>query len=152
MLKKAEETARKAHRGQVDKGGQPYILHPLRVAAGCEGTEEKIVALLHDVIEDTALTEEDLRTAGFSERVLQAVACLTHREGESYGAYIERICQNPLAARVKLADLSDNMNLARIPHPTEKDIARREKYERAKTRILAAGKEGNHDRMDKGKL
>lgn len=141
MLEKARKIAETAHAGQVDKGGQPYILHPLWVAERCETAEEKIVALLHDVIEDTDRTVEDLRQEGFSETVLQAVACLTHREGESYMDYVERVCRNPLAARVKLADLSDNMDLSRIPHPTEKDLARVEKYKKAKARILAGGKE-----------
>lgn len=141
MLEKARKIAEQAHGGQVDKGGQPYILHPVRVAEQCKTAEEKTVALLHDVIEDTDWTVDALRAEGFPDTVLQAVACLTHREGESYMEYVERICQNPLAARVKLADLSDNMDLRRIPHPTEKDFARVEKYKKAKARILESGRE-----------
>lgn len=135
MLEKAAKLAEKAHQGQVDKGGQPYILHPGRVMEQCETETEKIVALLHDVMEDTPYTLEDLRQEGFSEEVLEALLCLTHREGESYMAYIGRVCENPLAARVKYADLQDNMDLRRIPEPTERDFARLEKYKGAKARI-----------------
>lgn len=132
MLEKAILLAEKAHAGQLDKGGAPYILHPKRVMNACETEEEKIAAILHDVIEDTELTAEDLQKEGFSAAVVEAVACLTKKDGEDYMAYIERVCQNRLAARVKLADLSDNMNLSRIPAPTEKDFARIEKYQKAK--------------------
>ena len=135
MLEKAAKLAEKAHQGQVDKGGQPYILHPGRVMEQCETDTDKIVALLHDVMEDTPYTLEDLRQEGFSEEVLEALLCLTHREGESYMAYIGRVCENPLAARVKYADLQDNMDLRRIPEPTERDFARLEKYKGAKARI-----------------
>ena len=138
MLEKAAKLAEKAHQGQVDKGGQPYILHPGRVMEQCETETEKIVALLHDVMEDTPYTLEDLRQEGFSEEVLEALLCLTHREGESYMAYIGRVCENPLAARVKYADLQDNMDLCRIPEPTERDFARLEKYKGAKARIEKA--------------
>lgn len=138
MLEKAAKLAEKAHQGQVDKGGQPYILHPGRVMEQCETETEKIVALLHDVMEDTPYTLEDLRQEGFSEEVLEALLCLTHREGESYMAYIGRVCENPLAARVKYADLQDNMDLRRIPEPTERDFARLEKYKGAKARIEKA--------------
>ncbi|WP_405725219.1 GTP pyrophosphokinase [Anaerotignum sp.] len=138
MLEKAAKLAEKAHQGQVDKGGQPYILHPGRVMEQCETETEKIVALLHDVMEDTPYTLEDLRQEGFSEEVLEALLCLTHRKGESYTAYIGRVCENPLAARVKYADLQDNMDLRRIPEPTERDFARLEKYKGAKLRIEKA--------------
>lgn len=138
MLEKAAKLAEKAHQGQVDKGGQPYILHPGRVMEQCETETEKIVALLHDVMEDTPYTLEDLRQEGFSEEVLEALLCLTHREGEPYMAYIGRVCENPLAARVKYADLQDNMDLRRIPEPTERDFARLEKYKGAKARIEKA--------------
>ena len=141
MLKKAISLAEKAHQGQVDKGGHPYIGHPKRVMENCETTEEKIVAMLHDVIEDTEYTADDLRKEGFSEEIITALLCLTHREGESYMEYIERICENSLAVRVKYADLQDNMDLSRIPDPTEKDLARLEKYKLAKVRIEKAMKE-----------
>ena len=140
MLKKAISLAEKAHQGQVDKGGHPYILHPKRVMEKCETTEEKIVAMLHDVMEDTDYTADDLRKEGFSEEIITALLYLTHREGEGYMEYIERICENPLAVRVKYADLQDNMDLSRIPDPTEKDLARLEKYKLAKKRIEEAMK------------
>ena len=135
MLEMAKEIAEKAHQGQTDKGGHPYILHPIRVMERCETEETKIIAILHDVMEDSDYTLEDLRKEGFSEEILEALVCLTHQEGEDYMAYIERVCQNPLAARVKYADLQDNMDISRIPHPTEKDFARLEKYKKAKARI-----------------
>ena len=140
MLKKAISLAEKAHQGQVDKGGHPYILHPKRVMEKCETTEEKIVAMLHDVMEDTDYTADDLRKEGFSEEIITALFCLTHQEGEGYMEYIERICENSLAVRVKYADLQDNMDLSRIPDPTEKDLARLEKYKLAKKRIEEAMK------------
>ena len=140
MLKKAISLAEKAHQGQVDKGGHPYILHPKRVMEKCKTTEEKIAAILHDVLEDTDYTAEDLRKEGFSEEIITALLCLTHQEGEGYMEYIERICENPLAVRVKYADLQDNMDLNRIPEPTEKDLARLEKYKLAKVRIAEAMK------------
>lgn len=135
MLEKAMILAAKGHMGQVDKGGKPYILHPIRVMLGCETLEEKTVAILHDLLEDTPYTTEDLQAEGFSQEIIEAVSCLTHREGEDYMKYIERICDNPLAAKVKLADLIDNMDISRIPNPTERDLARVEKYKRAKARI-----------------
>lgn len=138
MLKKAIYLAEKAHQGQVDKGGQPYILHPKRVMERCKTEKEKIVAMLHDVIEDTEITAEDLRNEGFSAEVLEAVVCLTKKYGEDYMDYIERVCENKLAAKVKLADLTDNMDISRIPNPTEKDFIRLEKYKRAKARIEQA--------------
>ena len=141
MLEKARKIAEKAHAGQVDKGGHPYILHPLRVMERCETEMEKITAMLHDVLEDSAYTLEALKKEGFAEEILEALLCLTHLGGEDYMAYIERICQNELAAKVKYADLQDNMNLSRIPNPTEKDFSRLEKYKKAKARIEEVLKE-----------
>ena len=135
MLEKAKEIAEKAHAGQRDKGGNPYILHPIRVMERCETELEKITAVLHDVLEDSEYTLEDLRKEGFADEILEALICLTHLEGEGYMEYIARICGNPLAARVKYADLQDNMDLSHIPNPTEKDHARLEKYKKAKARI-----------------
>ena len=141
MLEKARKIAEKAHAGQVDKGGHPYILHPVRVMERCETELEKITAVLHDVLEDSEYTLEDLRKEGFADEILEALLCLTHLEGEGYMEYMERICRNPLAARVKYADLQDNMNLSRIPNPTEKDFSRLEKYKKAKARIEEVLKE-----------
>jgi len=114
-LETAISIAVKAHQGQFDKSGQPYILHPLRVMFRCEGDLARTVAILHDVVEDTATTMEDLRNAGLSEEVLAALDCVTKREGESYEAFVERAAANATAREVKLADLEDNMDLRRLP-------------------------------------
>ncbi len=134
-LEKAVAIATKAHEGQVDKAGQPYITHPIRVMESCSTEEEKICAVLHDVIEDTDITLEDLRAEGFSEEILTALSLVTKKEGEDYDAFIERICVDPLAIRVKLADLKDNMNLDRLSHPTDKDRERVIKYQKAYKRL-----------------
>ena len=121
-----------AHHGQTDKYGQPYILHVLGVAGRCRSVEEKIVAFLHDVVEDTDHTFDDLRQLGFSERIIEAVECLTRRKGESYDAFVERIAPNPLARAVKLADLEDNMDVRRSTREMkDKDAERMEKYRKA---------------------
>lgn len=138
MLEKAMILAAKGHMGQLDKGGHPYILHPVRVMLQCRTMEEKTVAMLHDLLEDTEYTEADLRKEGFSEEVIAAVVCLTKTAGEAYTDYVERICRNKLAARVKLADLMDNMDLNRLPGLTPKDFQRLEKYLRAKIRVEQA--------------
>ncbi len=127
---KAHQLAIAAHSGQVDKGGSPYINHPVAVAEALETEEEQIVALLHDVVEDTPITLEELLGRGFSRSVVEAVDCLTKREGEAREAYLARIKQNPLATVVKLADLRHNSDLSRIPFPTEKDFARVRKYQK----------------------
>ena len=122
------------HKGQRDKAGQPYILHPIRVlqnlgAAATEG--ERIVALLHDVIEDAGLKIEALRAMGYSEDVLQALDGMTKRDGEDYDAFVQRAALHPISRRVKIADITDNMDLSRIANPQPKDFARIEKYRRA---------------------
>ena len=153
LVHQGEGVEAKAHTGQVDKGGAPYILHPIRVMLACEGEKEKIVALLHDTLEDTALTAADLRRAGFSEEIVQAVCCLTRGQKEDYMDYIARICENVLAARVKYADLQDNLDISRIPNPTEKDFARIRKYEQAMKRITRSIKGGReHGALDTGTL
>jgi (p)ppGpp synthase/HD superfamily hydrolase len=114
-LETAISIAVQAHQGQFDKSGQPYILHPLRVMFRCEGDLARTVAILHDVIEDTSTTVEDLRTSVFSEEVLAAPDCVTKCEGETYEAFVERAAGNPIARQVKLADLEDNMDLRRLP-------------------------------------
>lgn len=135
MLNKAIEIAAHAHSGQVDKGGNPYILHPLRVMLAMENEVERICAVLHDVIEDSDVTFDDLRGEGFTEDIITVLDCLTRREGESYDEFIDRVLINKIACRVKLADLSDNMNLARIKNPDRADKARIEKYKKAAMRI-----------------
>ena len=134
-LEQAIELAVKHHKGQYDKGGKPYILHPLRLMMSVDTDDEKIVAVMHDLVEDTHITIAYLRSAGFSEKVLSALDCVTNRDNEDYESFIERIAQNPLATKVKLADLEDNMDLSRISEPSKKDYKRIEKYKRAKTRL-----------------
>src|SRR5262245_13101870 len=110
-LEKAIELATKAHAGQKDKDGHAYILHPLRVMHRVEGDDAKTVAVLHDTIEDTSLTEADLRAAGFGEPIVAAVVALTHSDEEPYAEYVVRCSQSDLARPVKMADLEDNARL-----------------------------------------
>lgn len=130
-LERAIEIAAKAHAGQVDKAGQPYVLHPLRMMLAVTAPEARIAAVLHDVVEDTAVTLEELRGEGFPEAVLEAVEALTKRDGEDYEAFIRRVAPNAIAREVKLADLRDNSDLSRIAEPTERDRERIRKYQRA---------------------
>ena len=130
-IEKALQIAAKAHEGQKDKEGLPYILHPLRVMMSVEGEEAQIVAVLHDVIEDTSVTADDLRQAGFSEKIIAAVLCVTHSKDDSYAEYVVRCRANPIARQVKLADLKDNSRLDRTilrPQRFEADVARLRKY------------------------
>jgi (p)ppGpp synthase/HD superfamily hydrolase len=117
----------------------PYILHPLRVMLAMTSADERIAAVLHDVVEDTDVTIEDLRFAGFSETVLTAIAALTKTPGESRMSAAHRAVQNPIARTVKLADVGDNMNLDRIAHPTEKDFARLKEYEEVRALLVSHG-------------
>jgi len=141
-LEQAIAIAAMAHEGQVDKAGAPYILHPLRVMLRLTTTEERIAAVLHDIVEDTNITLEMLLSEGFSEAVVRAVDALTKRPDESYEAFIERAALDPIGRRVKLADLAENSDLSRITSPTQKDIDRVEKYRRAIERINALSGEG----------
>jgi (p)ppGpp synthase/HD superfamily hydrolase len=120
-----------AHAGQTDKAGQPYLTHPVAVAGKVRTPEEKITALLHDVLEDTFVLPETIGNL-FGAEILAAVQAVTKREDEDYMDFVARAKRNPIARAVKLADLEHNMDLSRIPNPTEKDLARAEKYRRAK--------------------
>lgn len=129
LLQQAIEIAVKAHAGQIDKVGQPYIMHPLRVMNMGNTIEEKIVGVLHDVIEDSDITFDDLSAEGFPEEIIDALWCVTKlSDDEPYDAFIERVKQNPLAIKVKINDLTDNMDLKRLPYLTEKDFERLQKY------------------------
>ena len=130
-LERAIAIAAAAHEGQVDKGGAPYILHPLKVMLRVNTLEERIVAVLHDVVEDCGISFDDLRKEGFSEAVLTAIASVTKVPGESYEAFVERAAQNPIGRVVKLADLEENSDLSRIAQPSWEDLERVEKYRRA---------------------
>ncbi|HET6762062.1 MAG TPA: HD domain-containing protein [Longimicrobiaceae bacterium] len=123
--------ATRAHRGQTDKAGQPYILHPLRMMARMETDAERMAAVLHDVVEDTPWTLEMLTAEGFPEEVVRAVDHLTRREGESYEAFCTRAGADPVARRVKIADLEDNMDVGRIGALTAADTERLIRYHRA---------------------
>jgi hypothetical protein len=138
MLDKAILIAAKAHEGQVDKGGEPYILHPLRVMFSRKTEIEMICAVLHDVVEDTDISLDYLRNQGFSEEVLSALDALTRREGETYDKYIGRIIKNKIASHVKMCDLCDNMDLSRIKSPSDADHERVKKYRKAEDRIFDA--------------
>ena len=124
----AKRIAIEAHTDQVDKASAPYWHHPAFVADHVEASEEKAVAWLHDVVEDTDWTLETLLAEGICPEVVEGVTAITKREGEAYETYLDRVKANPLAKAVKLADLAHNMDLTRIAHPTEKDFARIEKY------------------------
>lgn len=128
---KAYRIAKKAHLGQVDKAGEDYIKHPEKVASFVKTDEEKAVAYLHDVIEDTELTLEDLYEYGFSKEILEAVDIITKKRGEDYQSYLNSVKKNKLARAVKLADLRHNSDLTRLTEVTEKDIKRKEKYQKA---------------------
>jgi hypothetical protein len=130
-LEHAIALAARAHAGQVDKAGAPYILHPLRMVLRLESEEERIVAALHDVVEDCGVTLADLRAEGFSEAVVAAVESVTRRPDETYEDFVERAAANPIARRVKRADLEDNCDLSRLPNPTAADHERLAKYRRA---------------------
>ena len=123
LYERALAFAVKAHEGQVDKAGVPYVEHPVTVASYVDGEIAKAVALLHDVLEDTDATEEELREK-FGDEVTDAVVVLTHAEGESYLDYVRRVKRHPLARTVKLADLRHNMNLDRFSVVTERDVRR----------------------------
>ena len=134
-LERAIAIAATAHAGQVDKGGAPYILHPLKVMLRMTTLEERIVAVLHDVVEDCEISLDDLRKEGFSEEVLTAIQSVTKVPGESYEDFVERAAQNPIGRVVKLADLEENSDLSRIASPSWEDLERIEKYRRAIGRL-----------------
>ena len=135
-LEKAIILAATHHAGQTDKGGDPYVFHPIRLMLKATNQAEQIVAILHDTIEETTLTLADLQTEGFSEEIVSAVDSLSRREEESYEAFILRIKQNPLARRVKILDLQDNMDLTKSKKPTVKDKKKLEKYSKAMDVLL----------------
>lgn len=131
MFDLALSIAKKAHKGQYDKAGVDYIEHPLFVASQVDTQEEKAVALLHDVLEDSPYTAEELKLAGLPETVVTAVQVLTKKKGQDYQQYLELVKSNPIARCVKLADLKHNSDLSRLATITEKDLERFEKYKKA---------------------
>lgn len=138
-LSLAIKIATEAHDGQVDRGGAPYILHPLRVMLAVQGDRERIAAVLHDVAEDCPEWPlERLRAQPFSGGVCDALDALTRRTGEDYFAFIARCALDPTARVVKLADLKDNQDLSRIKNITDKDIERARKYVDASMILMSA--------------
>lgn len=130
-LGKAISIAAQAHEGQHDKTGAPYILHPLRVMLKMTTEAARITAVLHDLIEDTDWTIERLRHEGFHGDILAALDCLTRQNGEEYEKFIARVKLNPLAIKIKIADLEDNLDVSRLNGVTEADAERLEKYKQA---------------------
>lgn len=128
LTKKALDIASRAHKDQMDKSGLPYIFHPFHLAEQMTDEATCCVALLHDVVEDTPLTFEDLEKEGFYPEIIEALKLLTHDDDVEYMDYVAEIKKNPIARAVKLADLRHNADLSRLEKPTEKDILRREKY------------------------
>lgn len=132
ILDRAKAIATSAHEGQVDKAGKPYIEHPMRVMNMGKTVEEKIAGVLHDVVEDSEWTFDMLEKEGIPKDVMDALRCVTKlSEDEDYDHFIERVKTNPLAVKVKLNDLKDNMDITRLGEVTEKDLARLNKYIRA---------------------
>ena len=131
-LQRAIEIATQAHKEQFDKTGKDYIGHPLRVMEMGQTEEEKIVGVLHDVVEETEWTFEALEAEGFSQEVIAALKCVTKlSENENYDDFIGRVRRNPLAVAVKINDLTDNMDIRRLPYLSDKDVKRLKKYLKA---------------------
>lgn len=136
LLERALEIALCAHRGQRDKAGNPYILHPLWVMMRQYNEADRVCAVLHDVVEDTPVTLDDLRQS-FPEGIVRTIDCLTRRPCEEYERYIGRVLTDRRACRIKLDDLAHNMDLNRIPGLSVRDLKRHDRYEWARSRILA---------------
>ena len=140
LTKRALEVAMQAHKGQTDPAGFPYILHPILVAEKQTKEMAAVAALLHDVVEDSDFDVRDLYEFGFPEEAVEAVKSLTHKKGEPYDQYIERVMRNPIATAVKLADLEQNMDPARLAMCSEDRRAwlekKQEVYRRAMGRLL----------------
>jgi|TARA_B110000114_G_scaffold7519_1_gene7591 (p)ppGpp synthase/HD superfamily hydrolase len=131
-LERAIEIAQEAHKGVKDKGGHDYIHHPIRVMHAMSNDQEKIVAILHDVVEDSDWTFERLKEEGFEDSVIESLRCVTkYSEEEDYQEFIKRAATNKIATKVKMADIEDNLDLSRLGTLTEKDLTRIEKYKKA---------------------
>lgn len=131
LYDQALQIAIQAHRGQKDKSGREYIMHPIRVAERCKDPRAKVVALLHDTIEDTEVTPDMLQEEGFPQEIISAVLSVTRQEDETYDAFVRRASENPIGREVKIADLEDNMDVRRLKEITNEDVARLQKYLRA---------------------
>lgn len=144
LTKNAVKIMFEAHRDQVDKSGLPYVFHPWHVAESMTDELSAAAALLHDVVEDTDMTPDDLRARGIPEPVLEALALLTHEDGVDYDAYVDRIATNAIARRVKMSDLQHNMDLTRMApaDPDEDALQRVEKYQRNYEKLKRLEEEG----------
>jgi (p)ppGpp synthase/HD superfamily hydrolase len=131
MLEKSIHIALEAHKGQMDRAEKPYILHPLRIMQTLDDEIEMISAVLHDVIEDSQLTYEDLKREGIPDEAVEIIKCLTKINDEPYEDYVKRISLNKKATNVKIKDLEDNMNITRLESLNQKDLDRLAKYQRA---------------------
>ena len=131
LTKKALKLCFEAHKEQVDKSGMPYVFHPFHLAEKMTDEATTVVALLHDVVEDTELTFEDLEKQGFGEEIISALKLLTHNDDTPYMDYVAKIKTNKIATAVKLADLRHNSDLSRLDTVDEKALKRKEKYEKA---------------------
>ena len=129
-INKAINIMYNAHKEQYDKGNYPYVFHPYHIAEQMNTEDEIIVALLHDVVEDTNITIDDLSKEGFDSNIIEALKLLT-KKTNNYEEYISRISTNPLAKKIKLADLNHNLDITRIPNPQERDYKRIEQYKKA---------------------
>lgn len=136
MTKKALKLSFEAHQNQVDKSGMPYVFHPFHLAEQMEDENTTIVALLHDVVEDTDIGFDDLYKMGFSQTVIEALKLLTHDDNEPYEDYINMIKKNEIAKAVKLADLRHNSDLTRLDNVDEKALKRAEKYKKSINTLL----------------
>ena len=136
MTKKALKLSFEAHKDQVDKSGIPYVYPPYHLAEQMTDENTTIVALLHDVAEDTDITVEDIRKMGFSEKICEALSLMTHDKNVSYMEYVKKLKSNPIAKVVKLADLKHNSDLTRLDAADEKALKRVEKYKRAMEELL----------------
>ena len=131
----ARALATKAHEGQTDKAGLPYITHPERVALRMESPELQVIGWLHDTVEDTPIALQDIEGA-FGPETAAAVDAISRRDGEKWSDYLDRVAANPMARQVKSSDLIDNSNLSRLPHVTLKDVERQKKYNKALKKLL----------------
>lgn len=135
--KRAMKLCYEAHAGQTDKSGLPYVHHPLHLAEQMDDEDSTVTALLHDVVEDTHYSIEDLQGMGFGDNVIEALKLLTHDPAVPYMEYVRKIGTNPLATKVKLADLAHNSDTTRLDHePTEADLKRLQKYQEARKILL----------------
>ena len=128
MTKRALALCFEAHKEQKDKSGMPYVFHPFHLAEQMETEETTIVALLHDVIEDSSINADDLKEEGFSEEIIEAILLMTHEKGADYKKYVKAIKSNPIARAVKLADLRHNSDLSRLDVITDEALERRKRY------------------------